>query len=206
MQLIVCHDALRFSFFVENEMPFLKLNPLQSINFKLDYFTSTDDVDIEQYITAFKQKTFALSDAPLFRAALINKGKKKSLFLFSIHHIIHDGWSLNILLRELSAIYNTCIRQITLPSVIEFCPYLHFIHWQQEMLSDEVLEKQRMFWKKYLFHMPKLELIYDKLRHEEEETPRNHRLTFKINSQVTRKLKKIAIANHVTLYDVLLSL
>ncbi|MDP1604282.1 MAG: amino acid adenylation domain-containing protein [Legionella sp.] len=205
IQLMARHDALRFSFFAEKDGPLLKLNPLQSIDFKLDYFSCDNDADIEQYVALFRQKPFVLSQAPLFRAALIRKKKNKTLFLFSIHHIIHDGWSLNILLRELSDTYSACSKRITLPNPIESCPYLDFIRWQQKAISEEVLEKQGAFWKKYLSYIPKLELIYDKARKEEQEKPLNHRITFTINAKTTRKIKKMSLANQVTLYDVLLS-
>lgn len=205
MQLMARHDALRFTFFAEHEKPFLKLNPLQSIACKMDYFISNDDTLIENYVTEFKHKPFDLSQAPLFRAALIRKENNTSLFLFSIHHIIHDGWSLNIFLRELSDLYSACAQHITLPEAVKAGQYLNFIRWQQEMIGEEVLAKQRAFWKKNLAHIPKLELIYDKTMKEQQKTPLSHRLTFKINATITRKLKKIAINNHVTLYDVLLS-
>lgn len=204
-QLMARHDALRFSFFADKDTPLVQLNPLQSIDFKIDTFSSTNEAEIAHYVNRFRTKPFVLSQAPLFRVAIIKKEDGNSVFLFAIHHIIHDGWSLNILLRELSELYHAGSKNINLPVVVESFAYLNFITWQQNTLSDEVLEKQRTFWKKQLYHIPKLELVYDKAPKETQEIALNNRIAFKLDAKVTRKLKKIALVNQVTLYDVMLS-
>ena len=247
VQLMARHDSLRFSFLqndtptspfsTENEEHLLKINPLQSIDFKIHTFSSNHDKAIENYVTQFRQQPFNLCQAPLFRVAIIKK-KEQAFLLFCIHHIIHDGWSLNILIGELSIIYNSSLSllaaerkklinqelkavpvtqfssivrwqqkpglrlQQSLPSPIS---YLNFIQWQRDHISEELLEKQREFWKKQLLHIPKLDLIYDKNRKEEYEKPLNQRILFKINAKTTQKLQQIALINQVTLYNVLAS-
>ncbi|MFT4060281.1 MAG: amino acid adenylation domain-containing protein [Legionella sp.] len=205
VQLMTRHDSLRFSFLKHNEEPLLKLNELSSMHFKINSFFSDNDEEIKQYVTQFRREPFNLSQAPLFRVSVIKRGEKKTILLFCIHHIIHDGWSLNILIDELSAIYTAYSKQIPLSGISESSSYIHFIQWQQSHISKELLETQRTFWKKQLAHIPKLDLIYDKIRKEEYEKPLNYRISFKINSQTTHKLKQISVINHVTLYDILIS-
>ena len=203
--LMTRHDSLRFSFSEHNESPLLKLNSLQSINFKINIFSSDNDEDIKHYVSRFRREPFNLSQAPLFRISVIKKTDQKNILLFCIHHIIHDGWSFNILLSELSNIYNAYTKQIPMPNMINPPSYIHFIQWQQSHISKELLDKQRKFWKKQLVQIPKLDLIYDKKRKEEDEKPLNHRISFKISSKITQKLKQISVVNHVTFYDMLLS-
>lgn len=205
VQLMARHDSLRFSFLEHDEEPLLKLNALQSINFKISTFSSDNDEDIKEYVTQFRREPFNLSRAPLFRVSVIRKKEKETIILFCVHHIIHDGWSLNILIGELGTIYNAYSKHLPLPDLSTSSSYINFIQWQQHHISKELLEKQRAFWNKQLLHIPKLDLIYDKTRKEEYEKPLNHRISFKINSKTTHKLKQISVINHVTLYDILMS-
>ncbi|HBI21859.1 MAG TPA: hypothetical protein DDY37_04645, partial [Legionella sp.] len=204
-QLMARHDSLRFSFLETNEEPALQLNDLQSIHFKINAFSSDNDEDIQRYVTQFRQEPFDLSAPPLFRVSVVRRKNGGAVLLFCIHHVIHDGWSLNILMGELSTIYNAYSKQISQPHLSESSSYIHFIQWQQRHISKELLEKQANFWKKKLLHIPKIDLSYDKPRKEEYEKPLNHRISFKINSKITRKLKNISFINKVTMYDTLSS-
>jgi amino acid adenylation domain-containing protein/FkbH-like protein len=205
VQLMDRHDSLRLCFMKRHTEPVLKLNALQSIHFKINTFCSDNDDDTTDYVTQFRREPFTLSQAPLFRVSVVKQKDKKVILLFCIHHIIHDGWSLNILMGELSTIYSTYSKQIPLPSMSKPPSYLNFIQWQQSHISKKLLETQRAFWKKQLVHLSKLDMIYDKTRKEEYEKPLNHRISFKINSKTTHKLKQVAIINQVTLYDILAS-
>lgn len=203
VQLMVRHDSLRFSFEENSDQPFLKLNALSAIHFKIDTFFSSDEDSLQEYIIQFRQKPFNFSEPPLFRVALIGK-EKKPILLFCIHHIIHDGWSLNILIKDLSELYDTYAKQIQLSHTDESFSYIHHIQWQQHHMSKEHLEKQRTFWKKYLYHIPKLDFFYDR-KAEDNEKPHNKRISFKINAKITRQLKQISSINQTTLYDILMS-
>ncbi|CEG56818.1 non-ribosomal peptide synthetase [Legionella fallonii] len=203
-QLMARHDALRFSFSEQENQPFIILNPLESIDFKIDIFKNLANQDFGNYLKKFKHQHFDLGAAPLFRVSLAHIEKDKTIFLFCIHHIIHDGWSLNILLHDLSQLYNTLSKNIPL-SITNQSSFLNFISWQRDNISEELLTKQKDFWVKQLNKMPKLELIYDKARKEGTEKQLSKRINFKISNTVTRQLKKISINNQATLYDVLIT-
>lgn len=202
LYLVSRHDSLSFSFSQQEETPFLMVNKLNSI--KIASISSDCDKEIANYINTFKRTPFNLSQAPLFRVALIKRAQNKTLFLFCIHHIIHDGWSLNVLMGELSAIYNSDMQKITLPCNKKTSPYLHFIQWQQQHRTKALIEKQRKYWQQQLLNMPKLDLSYDKIKTIEEKAL-NARITFKLDLKTTQTLKQLALDNQVTLYNVLAS-
>ena len=199
-QLIKRHDSLRFSFFSSADGPVLKLNPADSILFNIKTFVNEDPEKYTRYVKVFRAKLFNLAQAPLFRVSLIKK-RQGTLFLFCIHHIIHDGWSLNLLMEELSVIYNAYLKELPLCTLDKPLAYLPFIR----ISSPELLEQQRFFWQKQLLNMPKLDLVYDKTRIESYDKALNKRIPFKLNLQTSAKLKKLAINNQATLYTVLSS-
>ncbi len=97
---------------------------------------------------------FDLSKGPLFRLHLIKFDTDDHLILFNLHHIITDGWSMGVLIRELATLYNALSRGE--PSPLEELPiqYADYAVWQRNYLQGEVLQKQLDFWKSYLGTKP----------------------------------------------------
>ena len=111
----------------------LIISPIQIINnridFKLDLETSNTD-NLNDIYSNFVQP-FNLSNAPLFRAKLVNLNNNRMLFLIDMHHIISDGTSLSILLQELCDLYNGN----TLPE--KQIDYKDFALWENEQFNKD---------------------------------------------------------------------
>src|SRR5262245_60875463 len=108
---------------------------------------------------------FNLTDGPLFRGALLRFTAEDHVLLFTMHHIISDGWSMGVLIREFVTLYQACIEGR--PSPLPDLPiqYVDFAAWQREWFQGEVLEKQLSYWKKQLDGCPPvLELPTDRPR------------------------------------------
>ena len=97
--------------------------------------------------TAEARKPFTLSEGPLVRASLLRITAEESLFLFTIHHIVSDGWSMDVFFRELSNIYDAFANGRPCPLPDLPIQYGDFALWQREWLSGERLEHQLSFWK-----------------------------------------------------------
>ncbi len=105
-------------------------------------------------------RTFDLARLPLVRATLLRLGAEEHLLLLTLHHIVSDGWSTGILLRELSALY---ARREGLPELP--LQYADFAAWQRERLRGDVLERLLAFWRERLAGAPALlELPTDRPR------------------------------------------
>ena len=105
---------------------------------------------------------FDLGRGPLLRATLYRKADNEWIFAYVMHHIISDGWSMNILIRELLASYEA----FTSGAVPDLSPlrlqYKDYAVWQQEQLRDGLLAQQRVFWLKTLEGpLPVLNLLPD---------------------------------------------
>ena len=202
--LIERHDVLRFAFYEKDDQPFIRANTHSSLNFQLQQVVLSDPIALQNFEDTFQHQPFELSHPPLLRAALV-QCEQTTRLVICIHHIIHDGWSLNILLKELSLFYHSYTKHIDLHLAPQAASYVDYIQWEMDHISDDVLSKQKDFWEKHLYKLPKLELIYDKIRKKNNETQLNSRINFKLDAQTTRQLKRLSITHHVTLYDLLIS-
>src|SRR5262249_15125024 len=111
------------------------------------------------------QTPFDLAHGPLWRAALLRLGAAEHALLFTMHHIIADGWSMGVLVRELGALYEAFSHHH--PSPLPDLPlqYADYAAWQRQWLVGEVLQTQLAYWKKQLGGAPPaLELPTDRPR------------------------------------------
>ncbi|MEW6510863.1 MAG: amino acid adenylation domain-containing protein [Bacteroidota bacterium] len=110
-------------------------------------------------------RPFDLATGPLIRGLLVRVANDEHLFLVTMHHIVSDGWSLGVFVRELGAFYADMLTGAT-PS-LEPLPlqYGDYAHWQRERLRGDVLERQMHYWRNELGReLPVLELGTDRPR------------------------------------------
>ncbi len=202
--LIARHDALRFSFHAAQDDPLITCHPAINLAFKITQHSVLDDLALIPYIEQFHQKPFDLSHPPLLRVA-IAKSPQRTILLICLHHIIHDGWSFNILCHELSILYHAYSHQVDhhLPAIT--FSYTDFIAWQQHTVTEKMLSTQKEYWASLLHKLPVLEFIYDKPRKKYHEPPPNKRIDFQLDQQTTQQLKQLAARYHITLYDLLMT-
>src|SRR5262249_28776025 len=105
---------------------------------------------------------FTLDAPPLFRASLFRLAPRESILLFTIHHIVADGWSLGVLTREVAQNYQL-LRQCR-PAINEspLVQYVDYAEWQRSLLQGETLQKLLSYWRDKLSgELPQLELHTD---------------------------------------------
>ena len=109
-------------------------------------------------------RPFSLAHGPLVRGLLMRLGENDHAVLFSFHHIIFDGWSAGVFVRELSALYRARIAGVpaSLPPLA--IQYADFAAWQRGWLQGEVLERQVAWWRGQLTGAAVLELPTDRPR------------------------------------------
>ena len=127
------------------------------------------------------------------------------MVLFTMHHIVTDGWSTGILVSEVSALYEAYIegRESPLPELE--IQYADYAVWQREWLQGEVLEQQLSYWRQQLGEeLPVLQLPTDKPR-PPVQSHRGRSRGFSLPASLTAELKKLSNAERVTLYMTLLA-
>ncbi|NVI85498.1 aminotransferase class V-fold PLP-dependent enzyme, partial [Janthinobacterium sp. BJB401] len=102
------------------------------------------------------QAPFDLHTGPLLRTRLIALGESEHMFLLTVHHIVADGWSMGVLVREVAALYSTFVGAAA-PLLPELAvQYADYAHWQRQWLEGEVLQHQLAYWKVQLRGAPTL--------------------------------------------------
>nr|QEO74124.1 AMP-dependent synthetase and ligase [uncultured bacterium] len=110
------------------------------------------------------ERPFDLQRGPMLRTALLRVGEEEHRLLATMHHIVADGWSLDLLLRELGILYGACAEGR--PSPLPELPmqYPDFAVWQRSWLTGDELERQLGYWRGRLARPPVFELPMDRPR------------------------------------------
>ena len=140
------HEILRTSFAQVEGHPIQVISPVEDIWLNiLDLTIHPQDEREEEALRMAHEEArrpFDLSVGPLLRTSLLQLGEDDHVLLFTMHHIISDGWSMGVLVREVSVLYEA-FAQGQRPSLPELAiQYADFAAWQREWLQDDVLDSQ----------------------------------------------------------------
>ncbi len=148
---------------------------------------------------------FDLGRGPLLRVRLVRLGAQDHLLLLTMHHIVTDGWSMGVLIREMAVLYESFNRGEASPLAELPFQYADFAHWQRQWLQGETLEKQLAYWRQPLGgHTPVLSLPTDRPR-PSIQTSRGARLPVRLSRELTAGLKALSRREGVSLFMTLLA-
>jgi natural product biosynthesis luciferase-like monooxygenase protein/FkbM family methyltransferase len=148
-------------------------------------------------------RPFDLARGPLLRTCLVRLNEDEHLLLVSMHHIISDGWSLGVFLRELTAFYGAAGAASTLPELP--VQYADYAAWQRQWLQGEVLERQLTYWRERLSGAPPvLELPTDYPR-PAVQSFRGASREVRLGRELTAALKTVGQPAGATLFMTLLA-
>ncbi|HEX3759507.1 MAG TPA: amino acid adenylation domain-containing protein [Kofleriaceae bacterium] len=201
-ELVQRHEVLRTRFAeVQGE-------PRLSIAADLDVALVVEPVrerDVAERAQREALRPFDLGAGPLIRARLLRVCEDEHVLLLVMHHIVCDGWSLAILVRELGAAY-LGVRTGTPPRLPELpVQYADFAHWQRRWLTGEVLDAQLAYWTRALAGAPPtLELPADRPR-PAVRTARGAQLTRVLGGELTTALRALSRRQGATEFMTLLA-
>ena len=208
-EIIQRHEALRTNFITVNGQP---TQVIQTVtNWTVSVISLQHLSPEEQEIAAKKLvkeesfKPFDLAKEALVRATLILLNNNEYWLLLCLHHVISDGWSMGVLIEELTALYNADNQGQ--PSPLKSLPiqYADFAIWQRQWLQGEVLENQLNYWKKQLADAPTfLPLPTDKPRPAVQTFTGAHQ-EFQLSLELTQKLTELSQQQRVTMFMTLLA-
>ncbi|MEM8676929.1 MAG: amino acid adenylation domain-containing protein [Cyanobacteria bacterium P01_G01_bin.67] len=208
-EIVRRHEVLRTNFKTEAGQP------LQVINSDL-YFDLTvrdiQELEIEQrekkVIELSREAAthpFDLAKDLLLKVSVIRLAPQEHIVLLVMHHIVSDGWSMDILLRELITLYKSYVAGETSPLPELNIQYADFAAWQREYLQGEVLDKQLNFWKQQLSGtLPVLQLPTDFPRGR-VQTFNGANQSFELGKELTEQLNALARESGVTIFVLLLA-
>ncbi|WDD36584.1 condensation domain-containing protein (plasmid) [Nostoc sp. UHCC 0926] len=210
-EIVRRHEALRTTFEMVEDQPVQVIHPIPTANVTITVENvcklpeGQRNTDVQRLIVEESQRTFDLIQGPLLRCTLLRVDEQKHILLFTIHHIVSDGWSIGLLVRELAALYEAF--SIGKPSPLPQLPiqYADFAVWQRQWMQGEVLHAQLAYWKKQLGNnLPVLQLPTTRPR-AEVKTNRGATSSFVIPSNLSKALQALSREEGVTLFMTLLA-
>ena len=207
-ELVARHEMLRTRFVLSGDAPTQVIEPPGAVALPVTDLSAMSEADREararQIIDTEAHQPFDLEAGPLLRAQLLRLAAEEHLLLLNVHHIASDGWSMGVLWRELSSLYNAFVsgHAPDLPRLP--IQYADYAVWQREWLQGEVLEGQLAYWKEKLADLSPLELPTDRPRPPVPSYQGAH-LTFDLPAPLTQALKELSRREGVTLFMTLLA-
>jgi amino acid adenylation domain-containing protein len=208
-RVVARHEVLRTTFTVVAGRPAQEIAPPRQLDLPLvDLCSLPSEVREEEAARLALQEGKAIFDlacGPLLRATLLRLEAERHVALFTLHHIVADGWSVNVLVRELGELYASC--KDARPPVLPELPlqYADFALWQRDWLSGAVLEEQLAYWRQRMAGAPMvLDLPLDRPRPAVQRY-RGGRIPVRLAAGLSRRLGELGRMRGATLFMVLLA-
>ncbi len=207
--VVARHEALRTTFAEAGGRPLQVIAPAASVALPRIDLTSLLETRREGAALALAReeaaRPFDLARGPLLRAALLRLAGESHLLLLNLHHIVTDGWSMGILVREVGEVYGALLagRRPALPALP--LQYADYAVWQRGWLAGEVLAAQLSWWRQRLAGMPPLlELPTDRPR-PPVQGPAGGSVPVALPARLVESLHQLGQSGNAGLFMVLLA-
>ena len=200
------HESLRTTFVNIDGIPKQKIHAPGALGFRIEVVDLSEDAESQQkaqaLIAKHAKKIFDLEKGPLIRAMLIKTAPETHTFAFTIHHIICDGWSLKILMAEMTALYTVFANGQAEPLAPLRVQYKDYVGWQEKM----TLEKEENYWLETLSDtLEFVNLPVDYAPDEENSSFNGQVINEAIDEKTTAGLRALAKQQNTSLSNVILS-
>ncbi len=163
-ELIQKHEALRTVFVEHDGEPYQKILSDLFVPIEIKDFSFDGDPDKSafDYVVTEAHKSFALSESPLIRMYIIKTAANKFILMINIHHIICDGWSLNLIIDELFGGYKYHLTHQEKLQVIPKIQYKEYAYWLNDRINSHADDSDRSYWiNKLSGEIPSLDIPTD---------------------------------------------
>jgi amino acid adenylation domain-containing protein len=203
------HESLRTTFGIVDGKPVQRVAERLTIPVALVDVTpfpeSMREVEAQRVIARDAGQSFDLTQGPLMRVMLLRIGPLDQVLALTLHHIVSDGWSMTVLFRELSALYEaySCGRSSPLQELP--IQYADFAVWQRQSLEGEALLGQLAWWRNRLVGAPPLLSLPSDRPRPAIPSYRGGLHTFQFPTALSRELKRLSQSEGATLFMIVLA-
>jgi len=168
-EIVRRHDGLRSTFGEQDGTPVQFIPAPSPVHMAISNLSSVSENAREAQAKGLARKEAStpldLTRGPIFRVSLFKLSEDDHILLLNVHHIVFDGWSTSILLRELSTLYEAFSLGKSSPLPELTIRYVDYAVWQRQYLSGKTLEEKLSYWKTQLAGAPaSLDLPTDRPR------------------------------------------
>ena len=214
-RIVARHEALRTTFSPRDGQPVQIIGAadvgmaLRTQDLSAVVEPQEQQTQLQQVLKHEAQARFDLAGGPLIRALLLRLAPQKYVLFFTLHHIVTDGWSMGVLMNEISALYGTYRSAGSNYSIDPLPPlpiqYPDYAHWQRRWLSGERKQRQIDYWRQTLTGVPVLlELPTDRPRPAQQDYGGAYQ-EVEFGADLSGRLKDFSQRHGVTLYVTLIS-
>lgn len=207
-EMIRRHEVLRTAFKAVAGQPVQVIHPARELSLPIE---SLEHLPIEEreaearrIWTAEATRPFDLTRGPLLRLRLLRLAAQEHIVIFTIHHIVTDGWSAGVITKEMVQLYSAFAAGQSSP--LEELPiqYADYAEWQRERMTDEEVAKHLGYWKQQLSGLPIVSVPPD-LPRPERLSYRGARLPLNVDAALTDALRALSREEGATLFMTLLA-
>jgi len=201
-RIVARHEALRTTF-VQGQEVEQRIAPAD-IGFALQRYDRSAHPDAEAELSRMAgeeaRQAFDLSRGPLARGRLVRMGEADHVLLVTLHHIVSDGWSADVLTRELGVLYAAFSQGQDDPLPALPVQYADYAIWQRRWLTGEVLSRQERYWQDTLAGAPALLTLPTDRPRPAQQDHSGHAVGIAFDETLTEGLKALSQRHGATLF------
>jgi amino acid adenylation domain-containing protein/non-ribosomal peptide synthase protein (TIGR01720 family) len=202
--LIARHETLRTTFPSVNGVACQQVHAESGLHMQWQDLSALNERDCQQRLQAFADaqahQPFDLEHGPLLRACLVKAGEQEHFFVLTLHHIVTEGWAMDIFARELSALYEAFIDDRESPLAPLPVQYLDYSVWQRQWLESGERQRQLDYWTEKLGkEHPLLELPGDRPR-PAVQSHRGGLYRFELGAELAAQVRRFNAEHGLTLF------
>ncbi|WP_256345428.1 condensation domain-containing protein, partial [Pseudomonas sp. F1002] len=204
--LVARHESLRTTFVVHGEQVVQQVQEAAPVNLQVQPLAQVPDAaQLRHLIEDETRRLFDLQQGPLLRTCLLQLGADDHVLIVTLHHIVSDGWSMQVMVEELVKGYAAFSRGLSLELPALPIQYSDYAIWQRHWMEAGERERQLQYWTAQLGgEQPVLELPTDVAR-PAVMSYRGARLELDIDTALACGLKQMAQREGVSLFMILLA-
>ena len=204
--LVARHESLRTNIVLADGAAQQVIAPQLTIELPVvDISASSNPYELQDQIAAESARPFDLAHDPLLRATLLRQSDTAHVLLLTLHHIISDGWSIKIMVEELSVAYWASLNNQPAPLPELTIQYADFAVWQRNWLQGEAYQKQLDYWKTQLAGAPPLLELPTYQPRPPVQSNNGARVSFLLDGELLRQLRALSQQHSTTLAMTLLA-
>ena len=208
-EIIRRHESLRTTFSSVNGRPAQIIKPEQTLRMEVLDISALDAVQrqekAQQLAREEAARPFNLAEGPLLRASLVRLDAEEHVILLTMHHIVSDGWSMGVLIHEVTVLYEKFSRNLPSPLPELAIQYADYAQWQREWLRGEVLGRQIGYWRNQLDNIPPPLQLPTSKQPPSVQTYRSREHYLELSASLTDEARAFSRRQGLTLFMTLLA-
>ncbi len=201
------HESLRTRFAASDGEPVQIIAPAFELPLTMHDCLAADDAILQLKLHELSQRCFDLQQGPLVFAELLQVSPQDHVLLLVMHHIVSDGWSMGVIYRELSVLYNVYRKDLAVESSLPDLPvqYADYAVWQRDWLASDDYPQQLSYWRQQLQGMPALLDLHADRERPSVQSYSGGWVDLALPATVSDALNKLAAAEGSSLFMLLLA-